>query len=50
MIMTRCAAIIRNTHRIRLMFASYHPYRDTFLRAAQALAPEALKSAGPGML
>lgn len=32
-------AIIRNTRRIRLMFASHHPYRDTFLSAAQALAP-----------
>lgn len=32
-------AIIRHTRRIRLMFASHHPYRDTFLSAAQALAP-----------
>ncbi len=33
------AAILRNTRRIRIMLASYHPLRDTFLIAAQALAP-----------
>ena len=33
------AAILRNTRRIRIMLASHHPLRDTFLTAAQALAP-----------
>ena len=33
------AAILRNTRRIRIMLASHHPLRDTFLIAAQALAP-----------
>ena len=33
------AAILRNTRRIRIMLASHHPLRDTFLFAAQALAP-----------
>jgi hypothetical protein len=32
------AAVIRNTRRIRIMFASYHPLRDVFARAARALA------------
>lgn len=33
------AAIVRNTRRIRLLLASYHPLRDTFLFAARALSP-----------
>jgi hypothetical protein len=33
------AAVIRNTRRVRILFASHHPMRDTFLTAAQALAP-----------
>jgi hypothetical protein len=33
------AAILRNTRRIRIMLASHHPLRETFLTAAQALAP-----------
>ena len=33
------AAVIRNTLRVRILFASHHPMRDTFLTAAQALAP-----------
>ena len=33
------AAIVRNTRRVRIMLASHHPLRDTFLTAAQALAP-----------
>ena len=33
------AAILRNTRRVRIMLASYHPLRETFLKAAQALAP-----------
>lgn len=33
------AAILRNSRRIRIMLASHHPLRDTFLIAAQALAP-----------
>ncbi len=33
------AAILRNTRRIRIMLASHHPLRDTFLTAARALAP-----------
>ncbi len=33
------AAILRNTRRIRILLASHHPLRDTFLKAAQALAP-----------
>lgn len=32
------AAVIRNTRRIRILFASHHPLRDTFLIAARALA------------
>lgn len=40
-------AIIRNTRRIRLMFASHHPYRDTFLSAAQALASSTQKVLTP---
>lgn len=33
------AAVIRNTRRIRLLFASHHPLRHVFLSAARALAP-----------
>ncbi len=33
------AAVIRNSRRVRILFASHHPLRDTFLTAAQALAP-----------
>jgi hypothetical protein len=33
------AAVIRNSRRVRILFASHHPMRDTFLIAAQALAP-----------
>lgn len=33
------AAILRNTRRIRILLASHHPLRQTFLKAAQALAP-----------
>ena len=33
------AAVIRNTRRVRILFASHHPMRDTFLIAVQALAP-----------
>lgn len=33
------AAVIRNTRRIRILFASHHPLRDLFVRAASALAP-----------
>ena len=32
------AAVIRNTRRIRILFASHHPLRETFLIAARALA------------
>jgi ABC-type microcin C transport system duplicated ATPase subunit YejF len=32
------AALIRNTRRIRILFASHHPMRETFLAAARALA------------
>jgi hypothetical protein len=32
------AAVIRNTRRIRILFASHHPLRETFLLAARALA------------
>jgi hypothetical protein len=32
-------AIIRNTRRVRLLLASHHPHRTTFLTAARALAP-----------
>ena len=32
------AAILRNTRRVRIMFASHHPLRETFLVAARALA------------
>ena len=31
-------AVIRNTRRIRILFASHHPLRDVFLVAARALA------------
>ena len=31
------AAVIRNTRRIRILFASHHPLRETFLIAARAL-------------
>jgi hypothetical protein len=33
------AAVLANTRRVRIMLASFHPLRETFLRAAQALAP-----------
>ena len=33
------AAVLANTRRVRVMLASFHPLRETFLRAAQALAP-----------
>ena len=32
------AAVIRNTRRIRILFASHHPLRDTFFMAVRALA------------
>jgi len=32
------AAVIRNTRRIRILFASYHPLRNVFAHAADALA------------
>lgn len=32
-------AILRNTRRVRIMLASHHPLRETFLTAARALAP-----------
>lgn len=32
------AAVIRNTRRIRILLASHHPLRETFLLAARALA------------
>lgn len=32
------AAVVRNTRRIRILLASHHPLRDTFLAAARALA------------
>ena len=33
------AAVIRNTRRVRILFASHHPLRQLFVRAACALAP-----------
>lgn len=33
------ASIVRNTRRIRILLASHHPQRHTFLIAARALAP-----------
>ena len=33
------AAVICNTRRIRVLYASHHPLRPTFLSAARALAP-----------
>lgn len=33
------AAVIRNTRRVRILLASHHPLRETFLIAARALAP-----------
>ena len=33
------AVVIRNTRRIRILFASHHPLHDLFLTAARALAP-----------
>lgn len=33
------AAIVRNTRRIKILLASHHPMRETFLTAARALAP-----------
>lgn len=32
-------AVIRNTRRIRILFASHHPLRELFAHAARALAP-----------
>lgn len=32
------AAVIRNTRPIRILFASHHPQRETFLAATRALA------------
>ena len=31
------ASVVRNTRRVRILFASHHPMRDTFLAAARAL-------------
>lgn len=33
------ASILRNTRRVRILLASHHPLRETFLTAARALAP-----------
>ncbi len=33
------AAVLRNTRRVRILLASHHPLRETFLTAARALAP-----------
>lgn len=33
------AVIVRNTRRVRILLASHHPLRETFLTAARALAP-----------
>lgn len=33
------ATVVRNTRRVRLMFTSHYPLRDTFIIAARALAP-----------
>lgn len=33
------AAVLRTSRRIRILLASHHPLRDTFLIAARALAP-----------
>jgi len=33
------AAVVRNTRRVRILFASHHPLRAVFLHAARALAP-----------
>lgn len=33
------AVVIRNTRRIRILYASHHPLRDLFAHAIQALAP-----------
>ncbi len=33
------ASILRNTRRVKIMLASYHPLRQVFLTAARALAP-----------
>jgi hypothetical protein len=32
-------AAVRNTRRVRILFASHHPLRELFLTAAHALAP-----------
>lgn len=32
------AAVIRNTRRVRILFSSHHPHRETFFTAARALA------------
>ncbi|MFW8567345.1 transposase, partial [Orrella sp. 11846] len=33
------AAVVRNTRRIRIMFASHHPLQDILVRAVRALSP-----------
>jgi hypothetical protein len=33
------ACVIRNTRRIRLLYASHHPLRDVFAHAVRALSP-----------
>jgi Transposase DDE domain group 1 len=33
------ACVLRNTRRVRILLASFHPLRETFLTAARALAP-----------
>jgi hypothetical protein len=33
------ATVLRNTRRVRILLASHHPMRETFLTAARALAP-----------
>lgn len=32
-------AIVRNTRRVRVLFASHHPLQHVFISAAHALAP-----------
>lgn len=33
------AAVVRNTHRVRVLLASQHPLKHLFFGAARALAP-----------
>jgi hypothetical protein len=33
------ASVLRNTRRVRILLASHHPQRETFLIAVRALAP-----------